>query len=238
MRRVLLAGSLLLLSALSALGALSGCTAVDPTVVAVLAADESAELQQPLDLEALTARIEETCKDCSVEVYDAASDAATQSDQLDEALAESADVVILDPVDPELAEGLVQRAEAVPVVALGTLVPGADRFVGLPGPAPDVEGAASDLQAAREVILRDRRSFTFLPTAELSEKAADVAVGELVDDPVSGSIDHEGVPSWLFEPVEVTVNDLTTVVVARGAFTLEDLCAGDTAKRCEKLGLV
>jgi hypothetical protein len=63
-------------------------------------------------------------------------------------------------------------------------------------------------------------------------------VGELVGEPLDGAVDNGGVPSWLFEPVEVTVNDLTTVVVARGAITLEELCAGDTAKRCARLGLV
>ena len=146
--------------------------------------------------------------------------------------------MILDPVDPELAESLVQRADAVPVIAFGTLVPGADWFVGLSEPAPAAGGADSDLDAARQVILRDRKRFTFIPATEMTAKAADVAVGELVDEPVSESVDTEGVPSWLFEPVDVTVNDLTTVVVARGALTLDELCAGKTAKRCARLGLV
>ena len=232
MRRVLLACCLLVLSASS------GCTSLNPTVIAVLVADQDAQLQQPLDLGALESRVEEICDGCSVKVYDAGSDADEQSDQLDQALTESADIVILDPVDPELAESLVQRAETVPVIALGALVPGADRFVGLSEPAPSAEGADSDLEAARELILRDRDTFTFVPAAEMSVKAADVAVGELVGDPVDGSVDEEGVPSWLFEPVEVTVNDLTTVVVARGALTLDELCAGDTATRCAMLGLV
>lgn len=219
-------------------GALSGCTSPDPTVIAVLAGDASARLQQPLDLDALTDRIKETCDGCSVEVYDAASDAQTQSEQLDEALVASADIVILDPVDPEQAEALVRRADAVPVIALGTLVPGADWFVGLSEPASTTPGAESDLEAAREVILRDLHSFDFVPATAMSVKAADVAVGELIDRPVPESVDHEGVPSWLFEAAEVTINDLTTVVVASGALTLDDLCAGETAKRCVKLGLL
>jgi ABC-type xylose transport system substrate-binding protein len=232
MRRVLLACCLLVLSAVS------GCTSLNPTVIAVLVADRDAQLQQPLDLGALESRVEETCDGCAVEVYDAESDADVQSDQLDQALTASADIVIVDPVDPEQAETLVQRAETVPVIALGTLVPGADWFVGLSEPAPPAEGADSDLEAAREVILRERDIFTFVPAAEMSTKAADVAVGELVGEPLDGAVDNGGVPSWLFEPVEVTVNDLTTVVVARGAITLEELCAGDTAKRCARLGLV
>ncbi len=232
MRSVLLACGLLVA------GGLSGCSSVNVTVIAVLAADQSAQLLQPLDLAALTERVEETCDGCSVKVYDAGSDATTQSEQFDQALVASADIVILDPVDPELAESLVQRADEVPVIALGTLVPGADWFVGLSAPVTTTELAASDLEAAREVILRRRHAFTFVPATEMSVKAAEVAVGELVTEPVGESVDHEGVPSWLFEATEVTVNDLTTVVVASGALTLDQLCEGETAERCVRLGLV
>ncbi len=232
MRSALLACSLLLVSTSI------GCTSLNPTVIAVLVADESAQLQEPLDLPVLEQRVAEICDGCAVKVYDAGSDADTQSDQLDQALAASADVVILDAVDPELAESLVLQADEVPVLAVGTLVAGADRFVGLTEPVEPAEGADSDLEAAREVILRERTSFTFVPAAQMSAKAAEVAVGELVDKPVGGSVDVEGVPSWLYEPVEVNVQDLTSVVVGAGALTLDELCSGDTAERCGKLGLV
>ena len=232
MRSVLLACGLLVLSTLS------GCTSLNPTVIAVLVADQSAQLQQPLDLGALDERVAEICNGCSLEVYDAGSEADTQSDQLDQALAASADVVVLDAVDPELAESLVQRAGAVPVLAFGEPVAGADWFVGLSEPVAPADGVDSDLEAARAVISRDRDSFTFVPAADMSARAADVAVGELVGEPVEGSVETEGVPSWLYEPVVVTVNDLTSVVVAAGALTLDELCSGDTAKRCVQLGLV
>lgn len=216
---------------------LSGCSGVDPTVIAVLAADESAQVQQPLDVAGLEQRVEEVCDGCQVRVYDAGSDADAQAEQLGQALADSADIVILDPVDPELAESLTGQAGEVPVLAFGTPVPGADWFVGLAEQSPTAPGVDSDLDAAREVILRERDSFVFVPAPAMSAKAADVAVGELAEEPVGESVDHEGVPSWLFEAEEVTVNDLTTVVVASGAMTLTELCSGDTAKRCTKLGL-
>lgn len=229
--------SLLLVCCLLVTSALSGCTAVDSTVIAVLAGDQSARIGQPLDVEEFEERVAEICDGCTVKVHDAGSDADTQSEQLDTALLD-ADMVILDPVDPELAESLVQRAGEVPVVAFGTLVPGADWFVGLADPVTPADGVDSDLEAAREVILRERESFTYVPAAAMSTMAADVAVGELADEPVGDSVDHEGVDSWLFEPVEVTVNDLTSVLVTSGAMTISELCAGGTAKRCTKLGLV
>lgn len=231
MRSVLLACCLLVASVLS------GCAAADSTVIAVLAADGEAQVQQLLDVDGLEQRVEEICDGCTVRVFDAGSDADTQSEQFVEALVD-ADLVVLDPVDPELAESLIQRAGEVPVVAFGALVPGADWFVGLAEPATPTEGVDSDLEAAREVILRDRETFTYVPATAMSTKVADVAVGQLADEPVGEAVDHEGVPSWLFESVEVTVNDLTSVVVASGAMTLTELCSGSMAKRCTKIGLV
>ena len=229
--------SVLLVCCLLVTSALWGCVAADSTVIAVLAADESAQLQQPLDGEGLDQRVEEICDGCTVEVYDAGSDADTQATQFDQAIV-NADMVILDPVDPELAESLVERAGEVPVIAYGTLVPGSDWFVGLADPATPPDDVDSDVEAAREVILRDRDTFTYVPAAAMSSKVADVAVGELADEPVADSVDHEGVPSWLFESTEVTVTDLTSMVVGSGAMTIAELCAGGTAKRCAKLGLV
>lgn len=229
--------SLLLVCCLLGASVLSGCSAVDSTVIAVLAADESTQVAQPLDVERLEERVGEICDGCTVEVFDAEGDADAQAEMFDRALVD-ADLVILDPVDPELAESLVQRAGEVPVMAYGALVPGADWFVGVADSVVPASGVSSDLEAAREVISKDRDSFSYVPAAAMSTKAAEVAVGELADEPVGESVDHEGVDSWLFEAVEVTVNDLTSVLVASGAMTLAELCTGDTAKRCARLGLV
>lgn len=236
-RRGRLVGRSLGAAVLLVAAALSGCSAVDPTVVAVLAADAESQLQQPLDADGLRERLEQRCDGCQVEVFDAAGDQQTQDDQLDQAVEASADIVVLDPVEPEAAEELVARSE-VPVLAYGTLVPGADWFVGVATPPSPTTGVDTDLEAAREVISGDRDSFTHLPATEMSDQAADVAVGELAGQPVGKSTDHEGVPSWLFEPVEVTVNDLTSVVVATGAMSLDDLCSGQTLERCTRFGLV
>lgn len=227
---------LLLVCSLVLTSALSGCAATDSTVIAVLVADETAQVQQPIDVERLEQRVAEVCDGCTVRVQDAGSDADVQASQFEQAL-EDADLVVLDAVDPELAESLVQQAGEVPVIALGTLVPGADWFVGLSEPAARMDGVDSDLEAAREVIGGDRKSFVHLPAAEMSIQAADVAVGELADEPVGESVEHEGVPSWLFEPVTVRIEDLTSVVVASGAMTIAELCSGSTAKRCAKLGI-
>ena len=223
-------------------GLLAGCTGEDPTVVSLLVADGSQRLEPPVDVEAFEARVEATCKECVVRVYDAEGDAATQAGQADEALADGADVIVLDPVEVEEAEALVGGGEdEVPVVAHTTLVPGADRFVGVAGPSTsEQEGpdADTDLQAARQLVQGSRRSMLHVPATAMSEQAADVAVGILADDEVEGAEDHEGVPSWLYEVTEVRLAQLTSVLVREGVVTIDELCAGSTARRCEQLGFV
>lgn len=231
-----------LLATLLGCALLTGCVQENPTVVALLVSDGSQRLEPRVDVEAFEARVEATCEECAVRVYDAEGDAGTQAAQADQALEASADVIVLDPVEADEAEALVGGGEdEVPVVAHTTLVPGADRFVGVAEPlARDDVGppADSDLEAARQLVTGPRRSMLYVPATAMSEQAADVAVGILADEEVEGAEDFEGVPSWLHTATEVRLVDLTSVLVRDGAVTLEDLCSGATARRCEQLGFV
>lgn len=231
-----------LLATLLGCALLTGCVQENPTVVALLVSDGSQRLEPRVDVEAFEARVEATCDECAVRVYDAEGDAGTQAAQAERALGESADVIVLDPVEADEAEALVGGGEdEVPVVAHTTLVPGADRFVGLAEPpARDDVGpsAYSDLEAARQLVTGPRRSMFYVPATAMSEQAADVAVGILADEEVEGAEDYEGLPSWLHTVTEVRLADLTSVLVRDGVVTLEELCAGSTARRCEQLGFV
>ncbi|WP_107772018.1 type 1 periplasmic-binding domain-containing protein [Nocardioides sediminis] len=232
----------MILAALLGCTVLTGCVRENPTVVALLASDATQRLEPRVDAEAFEARVEATCEECTVRVYDAEGDAAAQAAQADEALDDSADVIVLDPVEVEEAEALVGGGEdEVPVVAHTTLVPGADWFVGTAEPVvPDDSGpeAGSDLEAARQVVTGKRRSMLHVPATAMSEQAADVAVAVLAGAEVEGAEDLEGVPSFLHAVTEVRLADLTTVLVGQGAVTLEELCSGSTARRCERIGFV
>lgn len=216
---------------------LSGCAGDEPTV-ALLVAD-GADAVHVVDTEAFEARVRATCDECSVTVYDAQGDAALQKSQARQAEAESADVLVVVPIEPDDLESLTQ--DEVPVVSLGTLVPGAERHVGLQQPVNAQGDADSDLAAARELILGDRSSMTYVPTVDMSEQAADVAVALLADTPVpEGAVaaeEVEGVESWLFTTQDVTLDTLTTLLVGQGVLTLDELCEGRTAEKCAKLGL-
>jgi ABC-type xylose transport system substrate-binding protein len=212
---------------------LSGCVGDEPTV-ALLVADGSDQASRAVDVDSFTDRVEATCDECRVRVYDAEGDAEVQKSQARQAAASSAAVIVVVPVEPDDLETVTGRD--VPVVSLGTLVPGSDRFVGLEGGAA-ASRAQSDLEAAREVVLGDEESMTYVPTRAMTEQAADVAVAFLADEPAEGGEEVDGVESWLFQDQDVTIDTLTSVLVGQGVITLEDLCSGATEKRCARLGL-
>lgn len=226
----------LLSAALVVAPLLSGCGGDEPTI-AVLVADGADSSSRAVDVDRLTDRVESTCDECRVRVYDAEGDAATQKSQARQAEAASADVVVVVPVDPDDLDTLT--AGDLPVVSLGELVPGSDRFVGLEGRSlPRQTG--SDLEAARDIVRGEEKSMTYVPTGAMSDRAADLAVAYLADEPVEaveGGVDVDGVESWLYSDRDVTVDTLTSVLVAEGILTLDDLCSGDTRKQCARLGL-
>ena len=78
---------------------------------------------------------------------------------------------------------------------------------------------------------------TYVPTGAMSDRAADLAVAYLADQPVEGGVDVDGVESWLYSDRDVTVDTLTSVLVGEGILTLDDLCSGDTRRQCARLGL-
>jgi ABC-type xylose transport system substrate-binding protein len=212
---------------------LTGCIGDEPTV-ALLVADGSDSTSRAVDVELFTARVEATCDECRVVTYDAEGDVETQQSQARQAEASSADVIVVVPVDPSDLAAVTGRD--VPVVSLGTLVPDSDRFVGLVGSEVPTQ-SGSDLDAARDIVLGDEDSMTYVPTRAMSEQAADVAVGLLADEPVAGGEDLDGIESWLYQDDEVTLDTITSVLVAQGAITLDELCSGTTAKKCTSLGL-
>src|SRR6478735_3139443 len=192
----------LLTAALVVAPLLSGCVGDEPTV-AVLVADGSDSSSRVMDVDRFTDRVESTCDECRVRVYDAEGDAATQKSQARQAEAASADVVVVVPVDPDDLDTLA--AGDLPVISFGELVPGSDRFVGLDsGSVPSQTGSA--VEAARDIVRGDEKSMTYVPTGAMSDR-------------------------------DVTVDTLTSVLVAEGILTLDDLCSGDTRRQCARLGL-
>jgi D-xylose transport system substrate-binding protein len=73
-------------------------------------------------------KVEELCPDCEIEYANADQDAAQQQQQVEAAITQGAEVLVLDPVDAAAAGPLVTRAKSqgIPVVSYDRLILDAD----------------------------------------------------------------------------------------------------------------
>lgn len=104
---------------------------------------------------------------------------------------------------------------------------------------PLVTGAGADLAAVRRIITGAQTLSVHMPVGVTAERAADLGVALATGAPpdLGGSVDHEGVPAFVYDPVVVTRDNLTDVVVRDGTFTTEELCAGPVRAGCERVGI-
>jgi D-xylose transport system substrate-binding protein len=74
------------------------------------------------------AAVADQCPDCEVLYYNADQDVATQQQQVETAITEEADVMVLDPVDSASAGGLATQAKeaGIPVISYDRLILNAD----------------------------------------------------------------------------------------------------------------
>jgi D-xylose transport system substrate-binding protein len=74
------------------------------------------------------AAVEEQCPDCEILYYNADQDVATQQQQVETAITEEVDVMVLDPVDSASAGGLANQAKqaGIPVISYDRLILNAD----------------------------------------------------------------------------------------------------------------
>jgi D-xylose transport system substrate-binding protein len=74
------------------------------------------------------AKVEELCPDCEIQYSNADQDVANQQQQVEAAVTEGVDVMVLDPVDSASAAGLANRAKqaGIPVISYDRLILDAD----------------------------------------------------------------------------------------------------------------
>ena len=93
--------------------------------VAFLMPDQNATRYDEQDAPAFIDKMAELCPDCEVEYQNADADVDQQQAQFEAALANGAEVIVLDPVDTAAAAGLVQNAQGqgVAVIAYDRPIP-------------------------------------------------------------------------------------------------------------------
>lgn len=102
---------------------------------------------------------------------------------------------------------------------------------------PVVTGQDADLEALRRLVTGQQALTVYKSFPTEAERAADIAVALVTGARVTGVQDFEGVPSFVFKPQVVTLDNLTDTVVRDGAFTTRDICDESLLARCEELGL-
>ena len=347
-------------AALTAAAALAGCGANEAEsgsggdngggdsarTIALLLPESKTTRYESQDKPLFEAKVAELCEECEVSYYNADQDPAKQQQQVEAAITDQVDAMVLDPVDGEAAATLVADAQAadIPVLAYDRFIAGADYYMsfdnaqvgtlqaealleaiggsgsilmlnGAPtdpnaaqfkegahavldesdvkilaeydnpdwspdnaqswtsdqlnkfDPAditgvyaandgqaggvvaamtgagvaadalPPITGQDAELAAIQRIVAGEQQMTIYKPIKTEAEKAAEVAVKMANGEEISGTEDFEGVASFIFDPIVVTVDNVNDTVVADGFHKVEDICTDDYADACAEAGL-
>lgn len=105
----------------------TGGTGGSGTIAFLLPESETARYESQ-DRPLFEGKVEELCPDCEILYQNANQDPAEQQKQVEAAVTEGVDVLVLDPVDSTAASGLVNRAKqsGIPVISYDRLILDAD----------------------------------------------------------------------------------------------------------------
>ncbi len=103
----------------------------DGAVIALLLPETATTRYEEFDKPLFEAKVAELCSDCTVNYYNADQDEAAQAQQVDTAITEGADVIVLDPVNGPGATGMVQEAQdsGAKVIAYDRFIENADYYM-------------------------------------------------------------------------------------------------------------
>lgn len=102
---------------------------------------------------------------------------------------------------------------------------------------PPITGQDAELAAIQRIIAGQQAMTIYKPIPVEANKAAEVAVQIANGETPSGTTDFEGVPSFIFDPVVVTKDNVKDTVVADGFYAAADICTADYAAACAAAGL-
>ena len=99
--------------------------------IALLLPESQTTRYEAFDKPLFEAAVSKECSDCKVSYFNADQDAAKQQQQVETAISQNVDVIVLDPVDGEAAAALVSDAQSadIPVIAYDRFIQGADYYM-------------------------------------------------------------------------------------------------------------
>lgn len=315
--------------------------------IALLLPESQTTRYEAFDRPLFEDKVAELCDDCEVVYFNADQDENKQADQVDTAISQGVDVIVLDPVNGEAAAAKVAdaQAEEIPVIAYDRFIEGADYYMSFdnetvgqlqaealveatggegdilmlngspddpnaaqfksgahsvlddsgltivaeydnpdwspenaqeftrdqldtlsdpaslagvyaandgqaggviaaltdagidPAELPPVTGQDAELAAIQRIVAGEQYMTVYKPYPIEAETAAETAVAIANGDDVGETTDFEGVPSFIFDPVVVTADNVNDTIVADGLYSVEDICTDDYADACAEAGL-
>ncbi|HET9858879.1 MAG TPA: sugar ABC transporter substrate-binding protein [Nocardioidaceae bacterium] len=314
--------------------------------IALLLPESKTTRYEAFDRPLFEQKVAELCDDCEVVYFNADQDPAKQQQQVETAITEQVDVMVLDPVDGEAAAGLVTSSQDadIPVIAYDRFIAGSDYYMSFdnaqvgklqaealveavggsgsilmlngaptdpnagqfkegahsvldssdveilaeydnpdwspenaqkwttdqlarfdaseiqgvyaandgqaggviaaltgagvkPADLPPVTGQDAELAAIQRIVAGEQAMTIYKSIKIEAEKAAEVAVQLANGEDVTGTTDFEGVPSFIFDPIVVTVDTVADTVVADGFWSVEEICTEEYADACADAGL-
>ncbi|WP_161962405.1 substrate-binding domain-containing protein [Nocardioides speluncae] len=103
---------------------------------------------------------------------------------------------------------------------------------------PILTGQDGELTALRRIVSGTQTMTVYKSIHDEAAKAAEIAVALTFDLKVTGAKEVNGVPSFVFKPVTVTVDNLTDTVVRDGLYTVDEICPDEIQKSCQRHGLL
>lgn len=321
-------------------------TASGGATIALLLPESATARYEAFDRPLFEAKIEELCPDCEVTYFNADQDETKQAEQVDSAISQNVDVMVLDPVNGQSAASLVADAQAaeIPVIAYDRFIEGADYYTsfdnervgelqgqalvdavggagdilmlngspddpnaaqfksgahsvidaselnvvaeydnpdwspdnaqawttdqldsidptslagvyaandgqaggviaaltgaGLPADQlPPVTGQDAELAAIQRIVAGEQHMTIYKPIKAEAEGAAEAAISIVNGEEVADTVDFQGVPSLIHDPIVVTADNVADTVVADEFWTVEDICTDEYADACATAGL-
>ena len=109
---------------------------------------------------------------------------------------------------------------------------------------PPITGQDAELAAVQRIIAGQQAMTIYKPNPIEAETAAELAVtlarGEepgATSDTGVELTEYEGVPSYIFDPIAVTAENVADTVVADGFYAVEDICTEEYADACAAAGI-
>jgi len=109
---------------------------------------------------------------------------------------------------------------------------------------PPITGQDAELAAVQRIVAGQQAVTVYKPIPIEAETAAELAVALARGEEPAGTsasgvelTDFEGVPSYIFDPIAVTQDNVNDTIIADGFYSAEEICTGDYTEACEALGI-